>query len=109
MERVAASLEQDGRDQQDLLGQVAMEGAVVEQVDFGVVDLVAAEEQVGLMADEEQVDLVAVEEVHLEDQLGVVIIIIVIVWIGNHIIIVGIGRIWSYRTFHFTKIKIHLP
>ena len=41
--------------------QVVVEGAVVEQVDLGVADLVAAEEQVGL---------VAAEEVHWQDQLG---------------------------------------
>ena len=60
MGKVAASLEMAGRDQQDLLGHTAVEGAVEEQVveegaavvqvDLGVADLAdleAAVEQVG--------------------------------------------------------------
>ena len=65
MGKVAASLVQAGRDQWDLLGQAAVEGAVAKQIDLGVVDLAAAEEQVDLEgAAVVQVGLAAVEGVH---------------------------------------------
>ena len=68
-------MEQTGRDQQDLLGHVAVEGAIVEQVveegtavvqvDLWVIDLVAAEEQADLEgASVVQVGLATVEGVH---------------------------------------------
>ena len=67
MGKAEANLEQAGRDQWDLLEQVAVEGAAVVQANSGVVDLVdleAAVGQVGLAAAGEQIDLEAGEKVH---------------------------------------------